>query len=46
MLCQNIPISLVPRDQWDIRENVWEPLIEKSVFEELEYGEKTEKRGK
>ncbi len=36
MLCQNIPISLVPRDQWDIRENVWEPLIEKSVFEEAQ----------
>ncbi len=36
MLCQNITISLVPRDQWDIRENVWEPLIEKSVFEEAQ----------
>lgn len=36
MLCQNIPISLIPREQWDIRENVWEPLIEKSVFEEAQ----------
>lgn len=36
MLCQNIPISFVPRDQWDVRENVWEPLIEKSVFEEAQ----------
>lgn len=36
MLCQNIPAGLVPREQWDVRENMWEPLIEKSVFEEAQ----------
>lgn len=36
MLCQNIPLSIVPREQWDIRENVWEPLVEKAVFEEAQ----------
>lgn len=36
MLCENIPLSLIPKEDWDIREDIWEPLIEKSVFEEAQ----------
>lgn len=36
MLCDNIPLTLVPRGQWEIHEDVWEPLVEKSVFEEAQ----------
>lgn len=34
MLADNIPLYLVPRSEWSIQENVREPLIERSVFEE------------
>lgn len=33
MLAENIPLYLLPRQQWEIKENVWEPLIEKSIFD-------------
>ena len=33
MLAENIPLNLIPRQQWEIKENVWEPLIEKSLFD-------------
>lgn len=33
MLADNIPLHLVPRSEWDIRENVREPLIERAVFD-------------
>lgn len=33
MLAENIPLHLVPRQQWEIKENVWEPLIERSIFD-------------
>ena len=33
MLADNVPLYLVPSQEWDIRENVREPLIERSIFE-------------
>ncbi len=33
MLAENVPLHLIPRNQWEIKENVWEPLIEKSIFD-------------
>lgn len=33
MLCQNIPYKMIPRDEWEIQENVREPLVEKAIFE-------------
>ena len=33
MLAENVPLYLIPRQQWEIKENVWEPLVEKSIFE-------------
>lgn len=36
MLCENIPYSRIPKDGWDIRENIWEPLIEQSIFEKAQ----------
>ena len=33
MLAENIPLNIIPRQQWEIKENVWEPLIEKSPFD-------------
>lgn len=33
MLAENIPLQLIPRAQWEIKENVWEPLIEKSIYD-------------
>lgn len=33
MLAENIPLNLIPRQQWEIKENVREPLIEKSLFD-------------
>ena len=32
MLAENVPLHLIPRNQWEIKENVWEPLIEKSIL--------------
>lgn len=34
MLADNMPLYLVPRSEWDIQENVREPLIERTLFEE------------
>lgn len=36
MLSENIPIHLVPRDSWQIKENVWEPLIERAIFDKAQ----------
>lgn len=33
MLFENVPLYLVPRQEWEIQENVREPLVEKAVFE-------------
>lgn len=33
MLAENVLLHLIPRQQWEIKENIWEPLIEKSIFE-------------
>lgn len=33
MLCMNVPYSMVPRAQWEIKENLREPLVEKAVFD-------------
>lgn len=33
MLCKNIPLRLVPREKWEIYENVWEPVIERAVWQ-------------
>lgn len=33
LLCENVPLQLLPKEQWEIQENVWEPLVEKTVFE-------------
>ena len=35
MLAENVPLHLIPRSQWEIKENVWEPLIEKSIFDKV-----------
>lgn len=34
MLSENIPLQLIPRQDWEIKENVWEPLIERSIYDE------------
>lgn len=34
MLSANIPLQLIPRQDWEIKENVWEPLIERSIYDE------------
>lgn len=36
MLCENIPLRLIPKEQWDIKENVWEALVERAVFDEAQ----------
>lgn len=33
MLHQNIPMKMIPRNEWEIMENVREPLVEKAIFE-------------
>lgn len=33
MLSENIPLYLVPRQEWEIQEDIREPLVEKVVFE-------------
>ena len=33
MLADNVPLYLVPRQEWDIKENVREPLIERAIFD-------------
>lgn len=33
MLSENMPLYLVPRQEWEIQEDVREPLVEKTVFE-------------
>lgn len=35
-LYENIPLNLIPEKDWDVREGMWEPLVEKSVFEEAQ----------
>lgn len=35
-LCENLPLFLVPRKQWEVKEGVWEAIIEKSVFEKAQ----------
>ena len=32
MLADNVPLYLVPRQEWDIKENVREPLIERAIL--------------
>ena len=34
LLAENIPLCMIPRDKWKIKENVREPLIERSIYEE------------
>ena len=36
MLCENLPFQIIPKEQWEIQENVWEPLIERTVFEQAQ----------
>lgn len=36
LLCENVPLQFIPKEQWEIYENVWEPLVEKSVFEKAQ----------
>lgn len=36
MLCENIPLHLIPREQWDIKENTREKLVERSVYDEAQ----------
>lgn len=36
MLYNNIPLQLIPRDEWNIKEGVWEPLVERTVFEQAQ----------
>lgn len=36
MLSKNIPLHMIPKEQWEIKENVWDALVEKSVFEEAQ----------
>lgn len=36
MLCENIPLHLIPSDQWEIKENAWEPLVERTVYEQAQ----------
>ncbi len=33
MLCMNVPCSMIPRSQWEIKENLREPLVEKAIFD-------------
>src|SRR5699024_2583154 len=34
LLAENIPLCMIPRDKWEIKENVREPIIERSIYEE------------
>lgn len=34
MLAENVPMYLIPKKEWDIREDIREPLVEKSIFEQ------------
>lgn len=36
MLSENIPMHLIPRDSWEIKEDVWEPLIERAIFDKAQ----------
>lgn len=33
MLYQNVPLKMVPRSEWEIIDNVREPLVEKAIFD-------------
>lgn len=36
MLFENISLSQLPREQWEVKENAWEPLIEQTIFQETQ----------
>lgn len=36
MLAQNIPLQLIPRDQWELYENAWEPVVERAVYDKAQ----------
>lgn len=36
MLYNNIPLHLVPREEWNIKQGVWEPIVEQIIFEQAQ----------
>jgi len=35
-LAENIPLILIPKDQWEIKEDAWEGIVERSVFDKAQ----------
>lgn len=36
MLSNNIPLKKIPKSQWELHENVYEPIIERAIFDEAQ----------
>lgn len=36
MLARNIPIQLIPKNQWEIHENAWDAVVERSIYEKAQ----------
>ncbi|MCD7883529.1 MAG: recombinase family protein, partial [Lachnospiraceae bacterium] len=36
MLAENIPFQLIPREEWEMSENAWESLVDKSMFDKAQ----------
>lgn len=35
-LHENVPLNRLPREQWEVRKNAWEPLVEQTIFQEAQ----------
>lgn len=35
-LYENVPLNRMPREQWEVRENTWESLIDQAIFQEAQ----------
>lgn len=36
MLYENVPLNRLPKEQWEVKENAWEPLVEQTIFQEAQ----------
>lgn len=35
-LCENMPLLLIPKEQWEIKEDAWEGIVEKAIYEKAQ----------
>ena len=36
MLAQNIPLQMIPKEQWEVCENAWEAVVERAIYEKAQ----------